>query len=131
VSGILIEHGRVLVEKRRIDDEADPGLVFLPGGHVESGESLKDALVRELKEELGIQARNIVPVGVRYHVASDGERQRVHYLRVQNWSGKIKSFEAETVYWETEGDNLADSAERQIVSRLLKESPRKTILEHR
>lgn len=120
VGGILIDHGRVLVEKRRVDDEADPGLVFLPGGHVESGESLQNALARESKEELGIQAKNTIPIGVRYHVASDGERQRVHYFRVVNWSGEIKSVEAETVYWESESDNLADKAERRIVSRLLK-----------
>ena len=31
VSGILIGDGAVLVEKRRADDDADPGLVLLPG----------------------------------------------------------------------------------------------------
>ena len=128
VSGILIDQGRVLVEKRRADDEADPGLVFLPGGHVELGESLENALTRELKEELGIQARSIVPVGVRYHLASDGETQRVHYFRVMDWSGKIKSLEAENVYWESESGNLSDSAERRIVSRLLKRRLQRTVL---
>src|SRR6266699_1067905 len=41
VSGVLIRDGAVLVEKRRADDDADPGLVLLPGGHVEVGESLE------------------------------------------------------------------------------------------
>src|SRR6266566_7036760 len=41
VSGVLISDGAVLVEKRRADDDADPGLVLLPGGHVEVGESLE------------------------------------------------------------------------------------------
>ena len=64
----------------------------------------------------------MVPVGVRYHVASDGERQRVHYYQVMDWTGEIKSLEAENVYWETDIDNLSDGAERRIVSRLLKRS---------
>lgn len=120
VGGILIDRGRVLVEKRRKDDDADPGLVLLPGGHIESGESFRNALARELKEELGIHATNMIPVGVRYHVASDGERQRVHYFRVVKWSGRIKSLEAEEVYWESESDSLGNNAERRIVSNLLR-----------
>ena len=31
------------MEKRRTDDEADPGLVMVPGGHVETGESFMKA----------------------------------------------------------------------------------------
>src|SRR6266487_4854134 len=55
VSGVLISDCSVLVEKRRVDDDADPGLVLLPGGHVEVGESLNRALKREMREELGIK----------------------------------------------------------------------------
>ena len=47
VSGVLIGEGAVLVEKRRADDDADPGLVPLLGGHVEMGESLDRALKRK------------------------------------------------------------------------------------
>ena len=120
VSGVLIENGKVLVEKRRKDDSADPGFVLLPGGHVESRESLKRALVREMEEELGIAVKIAIPVLVRYHVATDGERQRVHYFHVRDWAGEIKSNEAEKVYWESELENLSDASERRIVSRLLK-----------
>ena len=37
VSGVLISDGAVLVEKRRADDDADPGLVLLPGGTYGAG----------------------------------------------------------------------------------------------
>jgi hypothetical protein len=43
-AGILLERGRFLVEKRRDDEEADPGFNELPGGHVEHGERVKSAL---------------------------------------------------------------------------------------
>src|SRR5690349_2495927 len=81
VSGVLISEGAILVEKRRADDDADPGLVLLPGGHVEVGESLERALEREMLEELGIHVEKITPIRVRYYTASNGERQRIHYLR--------------------------------------------------
>ena len=49
MSGVLISDGTVLVEKRRADDDADPGLILPPRGHVEVGESLKHALERDAR----------------------------------------------------------------------------------
>jgi len=119
VSGVMISDGAVLVEKRRADDDADPGLVLLPGGHVEAGESLNRALKREMREELGIRVDKITPVRVRYYTASNGERQRIHYLHIRDWKGKIRSNEAETVYWESEISHLSDTIERKIVLKQL------------
>ena len=124
VSGVLIDDGAVLVEKRRADDDADPGLVLLPGGHVEVGESLDRALKREMREELGIRVEKITPIRVRYYTASNGERQRIHYLHIRDWKGKIRSNEAESVYWESDISNLSDTIERKIVLKLLSQVPR-------
>ena len=124
VSGVLISDSAVLVEKRRADDDADPGLVLLPGGHVEGGESLDRALKREMREELGVRVEKVAPIRVRYYTASNGERQRIHYLYIKNWSGKIRSNEAESVYWESDISNLSDTIERKIVLKLLSQVPR-------
>jgi 8-oxo-dGTP pyrophosphatase MutT (NUDIX family) len=124
VSGVLIGDGAVLVEKRRADDDADPGLVLLPGGHVEDGESLNRALKREMREELGIRIEKITPIRVRYYTASNGERQRIHYLHIKDWKGKIRSNEAESVYWESEINHLSDVIERKIVLKLLSQVSR-------
>jgi len=107
VSGVLIGDGAVLVEKRRADDDADPGLVLLPGGHVEVGESLSRALER------------MTPIRVRDYTASNGERQRIHYLHIKDWRGRIRSNEAEAVYWESDVSRLSDTMERKIVLKLL------------
>ncbi|HWY28658.1 MAG TPA: NUDIX domain-containing protein [Candidatus Sulfotelmatobacter sp.] len=124
VSGVLISDSAVLVEKRRADDDADPGLILLPGGHVEVGESLNRALKREMLEELGIQVEKITPIRVRYYTASNGERQRIHYLHIKDWVGKIRSNEAESVYWESDISHLSDTIERKIVLKLLNQVSR-------
>ena len=124
VSGVLISDSAVLVEKRRADDDADPGLVLLPGGHVERGESLNRALKREMREELGIRVEKITPIRVRYYTASNGERQRIHYLHIKDWRGKIRSNEAESVYWESDISHLTDTIERKIVLKLLSQVSR-------
>src|SRR5205809_8014346 len=119
VSGVLTRRGAVLVEKRRADDEADPGLTFLPGGRVESGESLAQALRREMREELGITVEKTSPLLVRLYTASNGERQRIHYFRVIAWKGKMQTGEAEKDNWESNIGNLSDSIERRMVLKLL------------
>src|SRR5438132_10407104 len=124
VSGVLISGCSVLVERRRADDDADPGLVLLPGGHVEVGESLDRALKREMREELGIRVEKVAPIRVRYYTASNGERQRIHYFRIKGWKGEIMSNEAESVYWESDISHLSDSIERKIVLKLLSQAAR-------
>ena len=124
VSGVLISDCSVLVEKRRVDDDADPGLVLLPGGHVEVGESLNRALKREMREELGVRVEKAAPIRVRYYTASNGERQRIHYFRIKDWKGKIRSNEAESVYWESDIRHLSDVIERKIVLKLLSQVSR-------
>src|SRR5437660_3518973 len=124
VSGVLISDCLVLVRERRVDDDADPGLVLLPGGHVEVGESLNQGLKREMPEDLGVRVEKAAPIRVRYYTASNGERQRIHYFRIKDWKGKIRSNEAESVYWEAEINHLSDVIERKIVLKLLSQVPR-------
>jgi len=55
VSGAIFRDGRVLLVER-----AKPplmGLWSLPGGHIEPGETAREALLRELREETGLSAR--------------------------------------------------------------------------
>ncbi len=55
-AGIVIENGRVLLTQRKAGAHLE-GLWEFPGGKVADGEDPRDALIRELHEEIGINVR--------------------------------------------------------------------------
>jgi 8-oxo-dGTP diphosphatase len=120
VAGIIMDRKKFLVEKRRDDDDADPGFIGVPGGHVEKNETLKDALRREMKEELGIDVTKATFVQRSLYTSTNGERQRIHYFHVEKWTGKIVSKEAERVYWESDVSNLSIMPDRTAVRTVLR-----------
>lgn len=58
-AGVFNEQGRLLVLKRKADDSF-ANMYEIPGGGVELGESLLDALRRELKEETNLDLRSVL-----------------------------------------------------------------------
>ena len=96
--GVIIDgRGRILIARRR-DDLHQGGLWEFPGGKVENGESVTEALTRELKEELGIavgETEPLLDVGHDYgdrHVLLD-----VH--RVLHWEGQPRGVEGQPLAW--------------------------------
>jgi 8-oxo-dGTP diphosphatase len=68
-----MEKGRVLLTQRKVGAHLE-GLWEFPGGKVESGEDPRDALVRELREEIGIDARVGEAVDVTFHRYEDADK---------------------------------------------------------
>lgn len=66
--GVCIEEGKILLAYFR-----DKDYFFLPGGHVEPGESVTAALGREIEEELAIEASVGEVVSVFEHTWEDGD----------------------------------------------------------
>jgi len=56
--GVIIENGRLFAARRNSSSD-QPMKWELPGGKLEAGESASDAVVRELREELGIETETL------------------------------------------------------------------------
>jgi ADP-ribose pyrophosphatase YjhB (NUDIX family) len=78
VSAVAIEADRVLLVRR--GREPLKGHWSLPGGLVELGEKLLDAVVREVKEETGLAVEPIELIEVLDRIHQEGERVRYHYV---------------------------------------------------
>ena len=76
---MVVRDGAVLLVKRAAEPLA--GQWSLPGGMVEAGETLEEALVRELREETGlaVAVRGLVEVFERI-TRDDAGRARYHYV---------------------------------------------------
>jgi len=69
VSAAIIRDGRVLVARRA--KGASTGVFTMPGGVVEAGETLHDALIREIREETGIAIDVVGLAGQREFITRD------------------------------------------------------------
>ncbi|MGV3162087.1 8-oxo-dGTP diphosphatase [Streptococcus hyovaginalis] len=84
------------------------GAVF-PGGHIEKGENLHDAVVREVLEETGLTISNPKLVGVKhFQTRGDKIRYLVFLYRTSDFSGMLRSSEEGEVTWVPHQDLLAD-----------------------
>jgi ADP-ribose pyrophosphatase YjhB (NUDIX family) len=110
VSLAVFREGRVLIARRA--RAPLQGLYSLPGGVVEIGETMREAALRELGEEVGLTARI---VAFNDHVESilrDEQGVRAHYVIasfVARWTGgeARTSEEADSVLW-VDPRNLQD-----------------------
>lgn len=88
---------RVLVQDRL--DPNWPGIVF-PGGHVEKNESFVESVVREVKEETGLDVHDVKLCGIRQWTdETKGFRYIVLLFKTNCFSGELKSSDEGKVFW--------------------------------
>jgi 8-oxo-dGTP diphosphatase len=80
VGGVLIHEGRVLLIRR--GKEPLRGRWVVPGGTVEVGESLEEALVREMEEETGLRVEPLDLITVFDRIQREDGRVLYHYVIV-------------------------------------------------
>ena len=85
VRGILIDNGIITLIKRIKDSGT---YCCFPGGGVEEGESLEEALIREMKEELGVEVKVNKLFAEKKLVRPEIEQMEYFYL-CEKISGKI------------------------------------------
>ena len=80
VGGVVVREGRVLLIRR--GKEPLYGRWVVPGGTVELGETLEEALVREMEEETGLRVEPLEVLTVFDRIEREGERVVYHYVIV-------------------------------------------------
>ena len=80
VGGVVIRDGKVLLIRR--GKEPLLGRWVVPGGTVELGETLEEALVREMEEETGLQVEPLEVLTVFDRIEREGPRVVYHYVIV-------------------------------------------------
>lgn len=97
--GVLMQpDGRFLLTSRPVG-KPYAGYWEFPGGKLEVGESVAQALARELREELGIQIGAVHPWKVEL-VDYPHALVRLHFCKVFEWSGALEMREAQSHAWE-------------------------------
>ena len=92
------EDGRVLLAQRPAGKPWE-GYWEFPGGKVEPGEAVAQALVRELHEELGVDPDRVYP-WVTQEYEYPEKRVRLHFYRVLAWHGQPHGREGQSMSWE-------------------------------
>jgi 8-oxo-dGTP diphosphatase len=84
---------------QRPADKIWAGYWEFPGGKLEQGESALDALVRELREELGIEVQTAYPWLMRVFTYPHAT-VRLHFFRVTAWGGELHPHEGQQFSWQ-------------------------------
>ena len=98
--GVLIDgDGRFLLTSRP-EGKVYAGYWEFPGGKLEAGETVEQALRRELHEELGITIGAAVPWRIEL-VDYPHARVKLNFCKVFAWSGDFEMRERQSMSWQT------------------------------
>lgn len=87
VGAVVVHEGRVLLIRR--GKAPLQGRWVVPGGTVELGETLEEAVIRELREETGLEVRPLELVTVFDRILRDDRAVRYHYVIIDYWCERV------------------------------------------
>jgi 8-oxo-dGTP diphosphatase len=97
--GVLVRSDGAFLLTSRPAGKAYAGYWEFPGGKLEAGESVEQALRRELQEEIGITIAAAMPWKTEL-VDYPHALVRLHFCKVVDWSGDLQMREAQTFAWQ-------------------------------
>ena len=92
---LIHKNGRYLLQDRIKNDWKG---YTLPGGHIEPGESIVDAVIREMQEETGLTICHPRLCGVKQFPLEEG-RYIVFLFETEEFEGDLRSSEEGTMHW--------------------------------
>ncbi|HMO48519.1 MAG TPA: NUDIX domain-containing protein [Rubrivivax sp.] len=98
--GILIDHAGNFLLTSRPEGKVYAGYWEFPGGKLEAGETVEQALRRELHEELGIEIGAARPWKIDL-VDYAHARVRLHFCKVRDWQGEFQMREGQAMAWQS------------------------------
>ena len=100
-NAVFVKDNKVLLEKRKKDEDNYAGLWSFPGGHREKTETIEEALHREMKEELKVTIVTHKAIGEFDDIdPTSKEPYYHHFFLCTKWIGEItETTEEEGIRW--------------------------------
>jgi 8-oxo-dGTP diphosphatase len=96
---VLIDAQGSFLLTSRPEGKVYAGYWEFPGGKLETGESVAQALRRELHEELGIEIGDVQPWKIEL-IDYPHARVRLHFCKVFDWRGEFQMREQQSMAWQ-------------------------------
>ena len=97
-AAIIESDGKLLIARRKSEDDIFGGFWEFPGGKIEDGETPEECIARELKEELEIEAKIGTLITSNKHRYPDGIFELLVY-RVEHFSGNFVLNDHDEIKW--------------------------------
>ncbi|HYM19466.1 MAG TPA: NUDIX domain-containing protein [Candidatus Kapabacteria bacterium] len=123
VTGLLVQSGKVLMCERS-PEKIYPLHWEFPGGKVEAGERLSDAVIREIREELHVECHSLHTYFEDTMTYSNGFTYHVTFFVINMFSGDPVNTEFNSIDWFTSEElrNILHlSGNKQVIEKLIAE----------
>ena len=112
---IYDNNGNVVVQEKL---NKNWGGITFPGGHIEILESFVDSIIREVKEETGLDIKHPKICGIKLWEVSKNKRYVVLLFKTNEYSGTLQSSDEGKVFWakldELKSMKLAESFDKML-----------------
>jgi 8-oxo-dGTP diphosphatase len=97
--GVLVRHDGAFLLTSRPEGKAYAGYWEFPGGKLEAGETIEQALRRELQEEIGLTIHNCT-LWKTERIDYPHALVQLNFCKVTQWSGELQMLESQSFAWQ-------------------------------